>query len=60
MEGEYEWEGKTIKFFSINLCSVDQPQEGLDLSKVKLNYCDGRNDNWGAGLKDAPWAGGLP
>lgn len=48
------------EFFAVNLATIDQPQEGIDLSKTKINYCDGLNDNWWAGLKDEPWAGGLP
>lgn len=59
-EGEYPHQGQTIQFFNINLASLDQPQEGVNLSKVTLGYCDGLNDNQAAGLKDAPWAGGLP
>lgn len=59
-EGEYPWGDQMIKFFNINVASIDQPQEGLDVSKVKLSYCDGLNDNWAAGLKEAPFASGLP
>jgi hypothetical protein len=58
--GSYEYEGTKHDFFTINLATVDQPQEGVDLSKVKVQYCDGLHDNWFAGLKDVPWPGGLP
>ena len=59
-EGEYEYEGQSIKLFAVNLACIDQPQEGIDVSKVKLSYWDGLNNNWAGGLKNAPWAGGMP
>lgn len=59
-EGEYEYEGQIIKFFTVNLASIDQPQDGIDLSKATFSYWDGRNDNWAAGPKDRPFAGGFP
>ena len=58
--GSYEWEGAKHEFFTINLSSIDQPQEGVDLSKVKLSYCDGLRDNWHAGLSEKPYSCGLP
>ena len=59
-EGSYPWEGKAFHFFLINVSSVDQPQDTLDLSKIKISYCDGLNDNQAAGYKDQPWSCGLP
>lgn len=59
-EGEYPYEGQIVQFFTINLACVDQPQDGVDLSKVTLTYEDGRNNNWGVGRKDKPFPGGLP
>ena len=58
--GSYTYEGQTFEFFTINLASADQPQEGVDLSKVKLNYWDGLHDGWKTGMQDTPYSGGLP
>ena len=51
--------GETVHFFAISAVTLDQPQQGLDLSEFKVAYFDGRNDNWMAGKKDVPWAGGI-
>ncbi|KIW32510.1 uncharacterized protein PV07_04047 [Cladophialophora immunda] len=61
-EGKFEFppgSGTMHEFFSINAVTLDQPQDGLDLSQFKMRYVDGRNDNWGAGVKDVPWPGGA-
>jgi len=58
-EGTITFEGQTFDFFSIGLTTLDQPQEGLDLSEWKYNYCDGRTDNFAAGMADTPWKGGA-
>lgn len=55
--GRYEYEGEVVEFFGINVLTLDQPQEGVDLRTWKIMYSDGRNDNWMAGLKDVPWSG---
>jgi hypothetical protein len=57
--GHYEHDGKVHNIFSLNFATIDQPQEGLDFSEVQMQYCDGLHDNWGAGMKDKPWSGGL-
>lgn len=57
--GKYEYEGAVHEFFSLNILTLDQPQEGLDLSNFKIQYWDGRNDNWEGGMKDVPWPGGC-
>lgn len=57
--GQYEFGGVVEKFFTVNLLTLDQPQDGLDLSTFKLQYWDGRNDNWTGGLRDVPWPGGC-
>lgn len=59
MQGSYEFQGQTSHIFTVNLGTADQPQEGLELSKVKLRYWDGLNNNFAAGPKDEPWLGGL-
>ncbi|KIX07135.1 uncharacterized protein Z518_05112 [Rhinocladiella mackenziei CBS 650.93] len=57
--GKYEYQGVTHEFCSLNILTLDQPQDGLDLSKFKIQYWDGRNDNWQGGTKDVPWPGGC-
>ncbi|GIZ37333.1 hypothetical protein CKM354_000078300 [Cercospora kikuchii] len=59
-EGYYEWEGQRHDFFSVNLATVDQPQDGVDLSETKIRYEDGLHDNWAAGSREKPWPNGLP
>jgi hypothetical protein len=58
--GSYEYQGTKHDFFTINLASVDQPQDGVDLSKVKVTYADGLRDNWGEMSTEKPFSGGLP
>jgi hypothetical protein len=43
----------------VNIVTLDQPQEGLELSEWKIRYCDGLHDNQMAGLRDGPWSGGV-
>lgn len=50
---------KRVDFFSMNLQTIDQPQDGVELSQWKLKYWDGLNNNWFAGSREVPWAGGL-
>jgi hypothetical protein len=57
--GYKEFGGKRHDFFSVNLLSLDQPQEGLEFSNLKIQYWDGRHDNWKAGPKDTPWPCGT-
>lgn len=59
-EGQYEFQGQKFDFFTVNIASVDQPQDGVDLSTVKFSYWDGLHDNWMAGEKDTPYPNGLP
>lgn len=58
-EGWYEFQGQHHDYFAVNLCTIDQPQAGIDISKFKVVYTDGLSDNWAAGTKDEPWTGGL-
>lgn len=58
-EGSYPYEGQTHDFCMINLVSLDQPQEGLDLSDFQLEYVDGKHDNWFAGTQTTPFKEGL-
>ena len=59
MEGYYEFDGKRMDIFAVNLASVDQPQDGIDMSEVKISYFDGLHKNFYAGLTDSPWPCGL-
>lgn len=58
-DGEFEFEGVKHPFFTINILTLDQPQQGLELSDFKISYSDGKNDNWIAGFRDTPWPGGC-
>lgn len=58
-EGTYEVAGAKHELFSVNLGTLEQPQEGLDLRRFKMEYWDMRHDNAGAGPRDEPWEGGL-
>lgn len=58
-QGEEGKVGKVIEIFGVNIVTLDQPQEGLDLSMFRIEYWDGRHDNWMAGKKDTPWPGGI-
>jgi hypothetical protein len=40
-QGSYEHNGKKFSFFKINLVTIDQPQEGIDLSDFEIAYVDG-------------------
>lgn len=57
--GKYTFGGQTTEFFSINVLTLDQPQDGLDLRQWKFDYWDGKNNNWMSGKKDEPWPGGC-
>ncbi|KAJ9627548.1 uncharacterized protein PV06_05888 [Exophiala oligosperma] len=57
--GRIEAGGQVHEFSTLNALTLDQPQEGLDLGKFKIQYWDGRNDNWAGGLKDSPWPGQI-
>ena len=48
-----------VDFFALNLVTLDQPQEGLDLSVFRIQYWDGRRDLWMNGCKQVPWPGGI-
>lgn len=58
-QGSYEYEGSLIKIQSVNVLTLDQPQEGLELSEWKIEYWDARTDNWAGGKKEKPWTSGL-
>jgi hypothetical protein len=57
--GKYEFQGVVHHFFTINILTLDQPQEGLDLSKFKIRYSEGRSGNWTLEQRDQPYPGGA-
>ena len=60
MEGYWEGaDGSRHDLFVVNLNTVDQPQEGVDLSLTKIGYVDMLHDNFTGGVKDTPWPNGL-
>ncbi|MCJ1474501.1 hypothetical protein MMC13_003159 [Lambiella insularis] len=59
MQGEVAFEGTTVTVFSVNLATADQPQEGLELSEVAIQYWDGLTGEFGKGTRGGPWRGGL-
>lgn len=59
-EATFELEGKWHDHFAVNLCTIDQPQAGIELNKFKIVYTDGLHDDWMAGTRDEPWIGGCP
>lgn len=56
-EGGIEQDGEWLGYFALNLCTIDQPQEGIDLSMFRMEYVDGLHDNHAAGSRDRPWEG---
>lgn len=58
-EGGYEHEGEFVGYFALNLCTIDQPQKDIDLSRFRIQYVDGLHNNQHAERKDKPWEGGL-
>lgn len=59
-QGVYEVEGKSFEFFTLNLVTLDTPQDGIDLSQWTYDYMDGRHDTTGAhGKSETPWKDGV-
>lgn len=59
MQGEYTYNGQVIPFFAVNVCTIDQPQEGVELSRTQLGYYDMLHENVEGGKREGPWEGGL-
>ncbi|PPJ56030.1 hypothetical protein CBER1_03399 [Cercospora berteroae] len=59
-EARYPMGDQMVDLFTVNALTIDQPQEGLDLSETKIEYVDMLHDNFMAGTRDVPWPGGLP
>ena len=61
--GVYGSTGK--EFYSINLLTLDQglaegqSEGGVDLSRFKILYWDGKGENWDAGVREKPDPGGC-
>ena len=58
-QGWYQFGDAKYDFFNVNAASIDQPQDGFDLSEVKLSYWNGLNNDWMSGMKEVPFSGGL-
>lgn len=66
MRGVFVYEGQEMAFRSVNGLTIDQgcgkegeEDEGkLDLSKVKVQYWNGLENDWKTGLSDVPFPGG--
>lgn len=58
MTASYEIQGRQMDLFAINLATVEQPQEGVELSEVKIVYVDGLHDRF-MSFGEKPWRGGL-
>ena len=56
--GTFEFEGKEVKSFTLNLLTLDQGQ-GIDWTAFKVKYWDGLRENWALGLSDKPYPGGA-
>lgn len=41
VQGYYEHGGQRTDFFKVNLLTIDQPQQGLDLRDFEITYVDG-------------------
>ena len=59
MEGYWEGADGRHDLMVVNLATVDQPQDGVDLANTKIMYYDMLHDNYGGGLKETPWPNGL-
>ena len=57
-EGKYTFDGKEVEVLGINAVTLD-PDQGIDLREFKVQYWDGKGNNWAAGLKDVPYPGGC-
>lgn len=58
MHGHFMLGEKRVDFFCINPSTLEQPQEGLDLSTFKIQYWNGLVNDFGA-KQDHPYPGGL-
>lgn len=62
--GKYVLEGKEIPFCAISARTLDLDglegdlKETMDMRNWKIQYWDGKKDNWMAGGKEVPWEGG--
>lgn len=58
MEAQYEIHGHKVDLFAVNLATLDQPQDSIDLNEVKISYVDGLHDNF-MQPGEKPYPGGL-
>ncbi|MCJ1443508.1 MAG: hypothetical protein MMC23_004006 [Stictis urceolatum] len=57
VDGFYELMGKRIDVFSLNVMTLDQPQEGIELSQAGFEYWDRKGEGWKQGPQTRPWPG---
>lgn len=57
-DGVGEVDGKDTEYLKINALTLD-PDQDIDFTKFKIEYWDGKNDNWKAGPRDQPYPGGC-
>lgn len=59
-EGKFENDGQTFEFCTLNAVTLETPQEGLDFSKWKFEYFDGKyDDKREHGRGSIPWKDGV-
>lgn len=64
-EGKYVFGEQEVPFFSLNALTLDleglsgEEKEAMDMRNWRIQYWDGRHDNWQAGAKEVPWEGGC-
>jgi len=55
----YKTKGEYPEWFRLNALSLD-PDQGLNFTKFRMEYWDGKNNNWEAGPRhDVPYPGGT-
>jgi hypothetical protein len=51
-------DGKDAECLKINALTL-HPEQGIDFMKFKMEYWDGKNDNWKSGPRNQPYPGGC-
>ena len=57
-QARHKPDGAEPEWLRINALSLD-PDQGLDFTKIKMEYWDGKNNNWKAGPSSVPYSGGA-
>jgi hypothetical protein len=56
-QGREKSGAEDVEYVRINALTLD-PEQGVDFLKMKMEYWDGKNNNWKAGPRDHPYPGG--